>query len=75
MATRTRFTFTTVLTSGRSVRAALRRVGFSTTLIERRGNQVIVETEAEGTDHRQRSIEKMAEAGFVLRKKAEGEVQ
>jgi hypothetical protein len=66
MATRTRFTFTTSLTSGRTIRTALRRVGFSTRLIERKGDQVIVETEAEGREHLLQFEHKMAQAGFML---------
>jgi hypothetical protein len=61
MATRTRFTFTTPLTSGRAIRAALRRVGFSTKLIERKGDRVVVETEAV-----LQFENKMAQAGFTL---------
>jgi len=66
MVTRTRLTFTTSLTSGRDIRAALRRVGFSTKLIERKGDRVVVETEAEGQEHLLQFEHKMAQAGFTL---------
>src|SRR5262245_3966843 len=51
---------------GRDVRAALRRAGFSTRLIERKGDRVIVETEAEGREHLLHFEHKMAQAGFTL---------
>ena len=62
----TRLTFTTMLSSGRDIRAALRRVGFTTRLIERRGDRVVVETEAEGREHLWQFEHKMAQAGFTL---------
>jgi hypothetical protein len=62
----TRMTFTTPLTSGRDIRAALRRVGFSTKLITRKGDQIVVETEAEGREHLLQFEHKMAVAGFTL---------
>jgi hypothetical protein len=66
MAVRTRFVFTTSLTSRRAIRDALRKVGFSTVLIERRGSRLVVETEAEGEKHLQEFQRKMARAGFRL---------
>jgi hypothetical protein len=66
MAVRTRFAFTTSLTSRRAIRDALRKVGFSTVLIERKGSRLVVETEAEGEAHLQEFQRKMARAGFGL---------
>lgn len=64
MAVRTRLAFMTSLTSRRAIRDALRKVGFSTVLIERKGSRLVIETEAEGEKHLQGFQRKMARAGF-----------
>jgi hypothetical protein len=48
------------------MRDALRKVGFSTRLVERKGSRLVVETEAEGQPHLQEFHDKMTRAGFTL---------